>query len=65
MGIETVIITLIWIAVIVGVAFLILWVLGEIGVPLPANVVKIGWVVVALIVILILWRAFGSSIPGF
>lgn len=62
--VSTVIITLIWICVIVGVVFLAKWVLEQIGVAIPAQVMKIVWVVVVLICLLILWQAFGGMIPG-
>lgn len=59
---ESVIMLLIWICVVVGVGFLIIWVLGQIGVPLPAQVIRIGWVIVALICILLFWRMLGPAI---
>ena len=48
---------LIIIAVVALLVWLIIWVLGQIGVPLPAQVVKIIWVIFALIVVLILLKA--------
>ena len=64
--VEAVIYALITICVIVLVAYLIIWVLGQIGVPMPPNVIKIGWVIIALICILVLWHLLGSVIrvPG-
>ena len=62
--VESVILLLIYICLVVGVAFLVLWVLGQIGVPLPPQVVKIFWVVVALIVILLLYRMISPVIGG-
>lgn len=59
---ESLIMLLIYICLVVGVAFLVIWVLGQIGVPLPAQVIKIMWVIVALICILLLWRIVGPSI---
>ncbi len=54
--IEAVIQLLIYIAVLALVVYLILWVLSLIGVPLPEQVVKIIWVIVALIAILLVLR---------
>ncbi len=62
--VESLIVTLIWIAVVVGCVFLVIWFLGQIGVALPARVVQIAWAIAVLVVILILWRSFGSSLPG-
>jgi len=52
--IESIIMTLIYICILALVVYLILWVLGMIGVPIPDQVVKIIWVIVALIAILII-----------
>lgn len=62
--VESLIVTLIWIAVVVGCVFLVLWVLGQIGLALPPRVVQIAWVIAVLIILLILWRSFGSALPG-
>ena len=44
------------------VVYLIIWVLGIIGVPLPGKVIQLLWVLVALIAILIIYRALiGAS----
>jgi len=62
--IESVIMLLIYVCVVVGAAFLVIWVLGQIGVPLPAQVIKIFWIIVALIIILLLWRMIGPAISS-
>lgn len=62
--VESLIVTLIWIAVVVGCVFLVIWFLGQIGVALPARVVQIAWAIAVLVIILILWRSFGSALPG-
>ena len=54
--IEALIMTLIYICILALVIYLALWVLEMIGVPLPAQVIKIVWVIVALIAILIIVR---------
>ncbi len=54
---------LIYIAVVVGLVWLIIWVLGQLGINLPEPVKKVMWVIAVLIVLLLLWRAF-SPILG-
>lgn len=61
---ESIIMLLIYICLAVAVGFLIIWVLGQIGVPLPAQVIKIMWVIVALICILLLWKILGPALAG-
>jgi len=62
--IESIILTLIYFCLIVAVFWLVLWVLQQLGVPLPAQVIKIGWVIVALIVILILYKLLLAPLIG-
>ena len=60
--IETVISLLIYVCVIALVFYLVIWVLTNVvGVPIPAKVIQILWVIFALIVILLLWRAFAAG----
>jgi hypothetical protein len=61
---ESLVMLLIYICLVVGGAFLVIWVLGQIGVPLPAQVIKIFWVIVALIIILLLYRMIGPAISS-
>lgn len=56
-GIISLLITVCFLAIIV---YLVIWVLGIIGIPLPEKVVQILWVIVALIVLLLLWRLVSS-----
>jgi hypothetical protein len=56
--IEAVITLLIYVALICLAVYLVLWVLAEVGIALPPQVVKIIWVIVVLIVILLLVRTF-------
>ena len=58
--IETVITLLIQICILALVVYLVLWVLSIVGIEVPAKVVQIIWVIVALVVILWLFR----SLPG-
>ena len=60
--IDAVIYALITICVIVLVVYLVIWVLGQIGVPLPANVMRVIWVIVALLCILVLWHLLSGVV---
>jgi len=62
--IESIILFLIYLCLIVAVFWLVLWVLQQLGVPLPAQVIKIGWVIVALVVILILYKLLLAPLIG-
>lgn len=57
--VESVIMLLIYICVVVGLCWLILWVAGQLGLPLPAKVIQIAWVIVVLLCILLVWRVMG------
>ncbi len=52
---------LITICIIAAVFYLVIWVLGQIGVPLPGQVIKILWVIFALIVLLALYHMFSGA----
>lgn len=54
--IEAVIRALIYVLCLVACVFLVVWVLAEIGLGIPPMVVKILWIIVALVAILILFR---------
>lgn len=56
---ETVIWTLIYIGLLVGVAVVILWALAQFGLNLPPRLVQIFWAIVVLLIILVLWRMVG------
>lgn len=62
--VESVILLLIYICIVVGLCWLVIYVLGVLGVEIPAKVQQILWVIVLLIVLLLLWRAFGPVITG-
>ena len=62
--IESVILFLIYICLVVAAFWLVLWVLAQLGVPIPAQVVKIGWVIVALVCILILYKLLLAPLIG-
>jgi hypothetical protein len=57
---ETIVTLLIYLCLLVLVIYLVTWVLGELGIPVPAQVMKIIWIIVALIAVLYLVR----SLPG-
>jgi hypothetical protein len=55
--IEAIIMLLIWVCVIAGVIWLVLYVLGSVlGWALPEQIVRIVWVIFALIVLLLILR---------
>jgi hypothetical protein len=54
--IEGAIQTLILICVVVLIVYIALWVLSTLGVPLPEQVVKVLWVIVALVCLLLILR---------
>jgi hypothetical protein len=54
--IEAVITLLIYICVLALVVYLVIWVLGAIGVPIPAMVLKIVWIIFALMCLLMVLR---------
>jgi len=53
---EAVVMGLIYIAIVVLVVYVALWVLEQLGLPLPAQVIKIIWVIVALVALLVILR---------
>jgi len=62
---ESVITFLIYICVLAIVIYLIIWVLRDVlGLPLPDVVIKILWVIVALIAVLFLVRLVLPGISG-
>jgi hypothetical protein len=61
---EPLILLLIQICIVVGACYLVIWVLTQLGVALPAQVIKIFWVIVVLIVILLLYRALMPMLGG-
>jgi hypothetical protein len=60
--VENVIFLLIYICLLVGLVYLVIWVLGQLGIAVPAMFVKILWIIVVLIVILLCWRALAPFI---
>lgn len=66
---EAVIRALIWICCVVLAVYLVVWVLGALGLAIPAMVMKVVWVIVVLLCILVLLRVLvpplRSSWPWF
>ena len=58
-------ITILWalvsLCVVVAVIYLIIWVLGQIGLTIPANVLKIVWVILVLLAIIFICQHFFSG----
>jgi len=61
---ESIIMLMIQICLVVGLCWIVIWVLGQLGIALPPQVIKIFWVIVVLIVILLLYRALAPFIHG-
>jgi hypothetical protein len=62
--ITTIITLLIYLCVLALCVYVVLWVLQTIGIALPPQIVKIIWVIVALIALLIIVQALlGGGIP--
>lgn len=59
--IEAVIMGLIYLCLVVIAIYLIIWVLQQLGIAIPENIMKIIWVIVVLVAILILVR---TILPG-
>ena len=60
---EAVVYALIYLALVVLCVYIILWVIGELGIALPAQVVKIIWLIVALIAILFVVQTILPGLP--
>lgn len=59
--IDVVVTLLIQLVILAIVVYLVIWVLGIIGAPLPAKVIQLLWVVVVLIAILFIYHALVGS----
>jgi len=59
--IESVIMGLIYLCLVVIAIYLIIWVIGQLGIVIPDNIMKVIWVIVVLVAILILVR---TILPG-
>lgn len=61
---ESIILLLIQICFVVAIAYIVIWVLGSLGVALPEKVVQIFWIIVVLIIILLLYRMLAPSMSS-
>lgn len=61
---ESIIMLLIQVCFLVAIVYIVIWVLGILGIALPEKVIQIFWVIVALIVILLLYRALAPALHG-
>jgi hypothetical protein len=59
--IEAVIMGLIYLCLLVIAIYLVIWVLQQLGIAIPENVLKIIWVIVVLVAILVLVK---TVLPG-
>lgn len=59
---EALVQTLIYICLVVGACWLVIWVLGKLGVDLPGQVINIFWVIVVLVCILLLYRMLAPAL---
>lgn len=62
--VESLILLLIYVCIVVAACWLVIWVLGQIGVPLPPQVIRIFWVIVGLICLLLLWHMIGPLLSA-
>ncbi len=56
--IESVIMMLIYLCLFAIAVYLVIWVLGELGISIPPQIMKILWVIVILVVVLMIVRMF-------
>lgn len=61
--IEAVIYGLIYLALIVLAIYVVIWIIGELGISIPAQVLKIVWIIVALLAILFIVQTVLPSFP--
>jgi len=59
--IESIVMAMISLCLLVLAIYIVLWVLSQLGIVIPENVMKIVWVIVVLVAILILVR---TVLPG-
>jgi hypothetical protein len=61
--IEAVVFALIYLALLVLAIYLVLWVLESLGIALPPQVIKIVWIIVALVAVLIIVQTVLPTLP--
>lgn len=60
--IESVIMAMIYLVLMAIAVYIVLWVLAEIGITIPANIMKLLWVIVVLVALLMVVRTFLPAI---
>ncbi len=53
---ESIIMLLIYLCLFALVVYLVLWVLGEVGITIPPRVMQLFWVIVVLVAILLVFK---------
>jgi hypothetical protein len=62
--IITILWALVYLAIIVGVVYLVLWTLSKLGVAIPSNIINIIWVIIVLLSIIWLVSHFWGGLGG-
>lgn len=60
--IETVIMAMIYLVLLAIAVYIILWVLEQIGIAIPPQIMKLIWVLVVLVVLLVIFRTFAPML---
>lgn len=61
--VESIISLLIYLCILVGVAWLVLWVVQDVlGLPIPPRLVQVVWAIIALVIILLLYKAIAPHL---
>ena len=60
---EAIVYALIYLALLVLAMYLVLWVLEQLGIAIPPQVVKILWIIVALVAVLVIVQTVVPSLP--
>ena len=48
----TILYALLYLAIVVGIIYLVLWVLAKLGIAIPANIVNVIWVILLLLAVI-------------
>jgi bacteriorhodopsin len=63
--IEAIIYAMIYLCLLVMAVYVIVWVLEQLGIVIPPNIMKIVWVIVVLVALLIIVQVLVPSLPRF
>ena len=61
---EAIIMMLIYLCLFAVIVFVVLYVLGQIGIVIPPRVLQLLWVVAALVVMLLIFRMLAPALGG-